>query len=288
MSKVNTLEEKFCDVDGSTELLADICLDKKNQNIKSVVIDDKFLIANSNNNLFISAFAYTLSCFTGDKDCVFLLVENNAKKLVQYPFKSNCQFKDNDEFLKQNGDYYDHIKGVDTSEISQILTKLNFEGASAIGIEDLAQSGNKQCQYKLDDHSLLLKVLNQNNRIELQLEYANSYSDKTMTNFLYSYQRFLEALCNNDDITQVSYITDEDLEFLNKFNRTQTKLQYTDVLEAYNYNIKNKPDNICVCCKDKKITYAQSSLLVAKLAEELKSNGVDIDTKVAIYVPRSI
>lgn len=287
MNKKSFKYKYFRDIVTGTMLSADINESGNFKSYKKTIKIDRHLSIEKDIIKLIAAFSYCLYCFTSEEDIVFSLVCSNTNENKLLPFRIFCDFKNNEEFLNKHKSYFQLVNKVDPEEIEDIYKNEDLLGMTSILIEDANYSSQKN-RLKFDHNpSFLLRVQICDKKMTLELSSSNNHSEQTINNFLFAYEKFFLALAGNKEIKQIDYISDEELCILDKNNHSEVDLQYSDVLEAYNYQIENHTNNKCVRYKDTCFTYGQSSIIVSGIIDILKANKVNQNSKVAIFLPRS-
>ena len=94
-------------------------------------------------------------------------------------------------------------------------------------------------------------------------------------------------LINVNNLSEINYTSDSDIELLNTYNHTETPLIYNDVLDAFNDNLAKYPDNKLVSSRDISYSYSESAFIADNVAKSLKNMGVKSQDNVAFLVERS-
>ena len=90
-----------------------------------------------------------------------------------------------------------------------------------------------------------------------------------------------EFLCDID------YVSSDDLEFLDSYNRTEYPMIFEDIIDAFNFNLFKNPDKDLVRFKDKAYTYGEGAFIASELAGKLNGLDIGVGDNVAFLVERS-
>ena len=119
-------------------------------------------------------------------------------------------------------------------------------------------------------------------------------SEKVMFNivenigrFIESYKLILHGILNAQKLSDINYISNEDIKLLESLNQTERNLEYGDVLDAFNDNLAKNPNNKLISMEDRAYSYAESAYVANKIGEKLIEMGVNSDDCVAFITSRS-
>ena len=264
----------------------------------------------SENVLFTSAFAYALSRFAGSDKVLFNIIDNGRDRFNN--FNSIGMFVNTLPLLVdcQNQEIHSFVDGI-SSSIYNVM-KYNFypfrllaneyEIDSNIIFEFLPEwiADNEKYEdvpieiyqdliSKMEDFIADFNVglVQKGDTYSLNITYSDKYSKDMVERFAYAYDQILSEMIEKDNLFEINYTSLEDLKFLDKYNQTNYKLKYENVLDAFNHNLAEYPNNKLVSFKDKSYTYAESAFIANKIANQLKELGVSSQDNVAFLVNRS-
>ncbi|MCR5027402.1 MAG: AMP-binding protein, partial [Methanobrevibacter sp.] len=264
----------------------------------------------SENVVFTSVFAYTLSRFVGDDKVLFNIVENgrdrfnNHKSIGMFvntlPLFVDCKNQAVSLFMDYMSDtIYSVMKynyypfrllakkyNVDSNIIFQFIpdwVDSEYEEINDIDLEIQDLVGGMQ-DFIIDFN---VDLIQQGSDYYLNITYSDSYSKDMVAHFIELYKLILSQLTDADRLSDIKLISEEDTKLLDSFNQTEYPLEYYDILDAFNYNLSKYPDNPLVSYKDSVYTYAEGAFIADKLASALKENGVGENDCVAFLVERS-
>ena len=121
----------------------------------------------------------------------------------------------------------------------------------------------------------------------VSLNHVDIISQDTAERFVNVFKEILVQLLDKETMSDIDYISNDDVELLDSFNDTGHDLDYADVLDAFNDNLSKYPGNTLVSCGDCSYTYAEGAFIADKIASCLRGLGVVEQDKVAFLVERS-
>ena len=90
----------------------------------------------------------------------------------------------------------------------------------------------------------------ENNEYGIRILYSEKYSKEFVENFTRTYKLIIKEMMNVKKLSEINYTTDSDLKILDKYNQTEKDLKFTDILEAFNENLRKYPRNKLVSYND--------------------------------------
>ena len=290
--------------------IKEINLDIDHALLKSFL--DKYDV--SQNVLFTSAFAYTLSHFEGSDDVLFNLIEagrdrfGNFNTIGMYvntiPIRVDCKNPDISSFMEYMTNLvYEVMKynyypfrllankyHITSNIIFQFLPEwiLDYDyyykhDVSALNVENSILYGNR------DLISDFIATINQKSgEYNFRITYSDKYSSDFVNHFLESYKLILHQILHVDKLNEINYLTTaEDIELLDSFNNTEHNLVYDDIMDAFNDNLSKYPENNLVSYSDVSYTYAEIAFLIDKIQKLLNDNDIGVNDNVCVFVERS-
>ncbi|MBQ2613108.1 MAG: amino acid adenylation domain-containing protein, partial [Methanobrevibacter sp.] len=266
----------------------------------------------SENILFTSAFAYTLSRFVGGDKVKFNIVENgrdrfnNMDSIGMYvntlPVQVNCENQNVSEFIKYSSNLiYGVMKynyypfrllateyDIDSSILFQFMPDW-FNNASGNEKKDsLLQSVLNDLE-DLDDFisDFTFEVIQKGNGYYLSVLYSDKYSKEMIERFTKSYKLILSQIIEVDNLSDINYVLESDLEILDTYNQTDHSLKYDDILDAFNINLSRYPDNKLVSMDEDNYSYGEGAFIADKISKCLKDLNVNVQDCVSFLVPRN-
>lgn len=146
--------------------------------------------------------------------------------------------------------------------------------------------GSLERVYNILNNHVELRVLEQETSFELKLDYDEKIFNGE--NYLRRIHQLLtQVLKNNTPLRELQFVTKEELQQLNTFGTNPGSKPTKNVLELFNIQVKQKPENIAVVFRDKNITYAALDQLSDAVAAHLQASGAATEDVIGIMVERS-
>ena len=268
----------------------------KTTSIQKDVVKE-FLKSNNitENILFTSVFAYTLSRFTGDDKALFNILDNGRDKLNNYesigmyvntlPLLINCENKDITSFIE-------HVKNLTYNDFNydfypyRKLAK-KFDVDSSILFQYIPDFYNDVADEYYTNSDLEFRIIKNDDKYFVKVIYSNVYSIKLIERFVESYNMILNQMLSVDKLSEINYIASSDLDLLNHYNQTEQSLEYGDILDAFDSNLSRCSDNILVGFNNQNYTHGEGAYIANKISDELHSLDVVKQDYVALFVLRS-
>ena len=256
----------------------------------------------SENVLFTSVFAYTLSRFVGRDRVLFNIVENGRDRFNNFssigmyvntlPLLLDCKNSKVSSFM----DY--------VSEVIYDVMKFNYYPFRLLAKEydvnsniffqfmpDLVETDNM-----LEDNKLIVgndfisdlsvDVVQHGDSYSLNISYSDKYSKEFINRFAESYKLILSQIIRVDELSDIGFVSKSDLELLDDINKTERFLAYGDVLDVFNDNLNKWPDNKLVSFNDRSYSYAEGAFIADTIAKKLSELGVSSSECVAFLTER--
>ena len=262
------------------------------------------------NVLFTSTFAYTLSRFTGTDKVLFNIIENGRDRLKNYyaigmfvnvvPLLVNCRQQKILSYMDYMFDLiydamkYDYYPFRFLANEYDLTIDILFQYKPDWFInENVNNSFDVVDMDKLlEDNSKLMsdfvcEVIQSGSRYKLRVTYSDKYCEDMVKRFSQAYNFILSQLISADDLSEINYISKEDLELLDNYNDTEHSLLYEDILDAFNDNLLKYPKNSLVSHDGVNYSYDESAFIASKIADKLRDMGVKKQDNVAFLVERS-
>ena len=268
---------------------------------------DKYNV--SENILFSSAFAYTLSRFAGDSKVLFNIVENGRDRFSNYdsigmfvntlPLLVECKNQDIRSFMEHVShrvydvmryNYYPFRLLANKFDInSDILFQFIPDWIRDTGNSDEFDNEKNDLLNKFDDliADLIVEIIQKEDNYILSVSYSHRYSGEFIGRFIKTYKLILHGILNAQKLSEISYITKEDAELLDSLNQTEHDLEYGNVLDAFNHNLVKNSRNNLVSYGDVSYSYGEGAFIACEIAEKLKALSVDSTDCIGFLLPRS-
>ena len=275
-------------------------------------LDGSIFLNSSNINenvLFTSVFAYTLSRFTGNDKALFDIIDNGRSRFNNYnaigmyvntlPLLVDCSNRDISSFIEyvtslvyevQSYNYYPFRLLANEYDIdANILFQFVPEWV------DNDDNNVREVYEKLGilrnmndlNADLTFEVLKKDSTYYLNVIYCDKYSSDFINQFIQSYKLILHGILNANKLSDINYISNEDIKLLDDYNNTEYNLVYDDVLDAFNDNLAQYPDSPLVSMDNNIYSHAECAFIAFKIAELLKQAEVNVDDCVSFVCGRS-
>ncbi|MCR5026154.1 MAG: amino acid adenylation domain-containing protein, partial [Methanobrevibacter sp.] len=264
----------------------------------------------SENVLFTSVFAYTLSRFVGSDKVLFNIAENGRDRFNNYdsigmyvntlPMLADCKNQEISVFMDYMSDLvykvmsYNYYPFRLLSNEYDIDSRIFFQFMPEwINIEDdeLAEQGFSYADFMEGQKDFIsdfsVEVVQDGESYALNVAYSDKYSTDIVKRFIEAYKLILSQFIDVDRLSDINFISDSDLQILESYNETEHPLDYEDILDAFNYNLGNYRDNPLVSCNGRVYSYGEGAFIADKIAGKLKEFDVESQDKVAFLVERS-
>ena len=253
---------------------------------------------------FSSAFGYTLSRYSGSPKAVFPMTEKGRKPGTEdsigmfvrtFPISIDCSESTVKEFLSSASETilgamsHSAISFMDLAREYNVDMSVSFEYLSDINTEaSKLSSENSTVTFTLDPLSDILLTVSQDvDGFKASLQHSGKYSDAFCKRFLESFSDIVSGFVSCTRLSEIDYISENDISTLDAINDTAAPLRYKDILEAFRHQVSIRPDSVLVTYLDSSYTYAESDRISDSIAFALVSKGIGKGDTVAIMVHRS-
>ncbi|WP_296891277.1 AMP-binding protein, partial [uncultured Methanobrevibacter sp.] len=263
----------------------------------------------SENVLFTSVFAYTLSRFTGNDNVLFNIIDNgrdrfnNFNALGMYvntlPLFVDCSDRDISSFIEYMSSLVYEVQSYDYYPFRLLANKYDIDANILFQFIPEWIDNNDNDVYEIYEKLDILKdmddliadltfeVHKKNSEYYLNVIYCDKYSPEFISQFIQTYKLILHGIINADKLSDINYISNEDLKLLDEYNSTEHDLIYDDILDAFTNNLTQYPDSPLVAADNNIYSYAESAFIADKIAKDLTELGVKEQDSVSFLVERS-
>ncbi|WP_461463716.1 AMP-binding protein, partial [Methanobrevibacter sp.] len=279
-------EDMLCDVGDVSSLLSDVGDNEAGVysfNLDVGKSDVGVLLRSfgvSENILFTGVFAYTLSRFTGDNKVLFNVLDNGRDNLSNYesigmfvntlPLLVDCGNNDVSSFMVGVRDLIFNVFSYNFYPFRVLAQKFNINSSILFQYQSVFEEVDDQF-FNVSD--LEFRISLKNNKYVVKVIYSSKFSSDTIRRFVESYKFILNDILNFEELSDISYVSCDDLALLDAYNDTTHVLDYVDVLDAFNDNLIKYPNNILMKCEDKSYTYGESAFIINEIASMLNGCG---------------
>ena len=256
------------------------------------------------NTFFNSVFAYTYSRFTGDDKVFYTYTQHGryepyAQKAFgmfarTVPIIVDCSSSSVDDFLERTSELILDSMRYSVYPFRLLANEydLNLNGAFEYNynLNDVSDVGDELIIENLEINLIsdFICVVNDlDDGYLLRIDSDEKYSNELIIRFLNVFKEILIQISDKENLSDIDYISEEDLNLLDSYNQTEHPLEYEDIMDAFNDNLAKYPSNKLVSFKDKAYTYADVAFIVDKIANELSELGVKQNDAVAFLTERS-
>ncbi len=145
----------------------------------------------------------------------------------------------------------------------------------------------------VQEDEIVIEFLEGNGKIEVQIGYQTDlFKEDTISRIFDYVKNTINSIVEDQDvrIADIDILSYEEKQLiLNDFNATETEYpRNKTVVELFEEQVKETPDNIALVFENQKLTYAELNARANSLAHKLRELGVKPDDFVAIIADRSI
>lgn len=210
------------------------------------------------------------------------LLKRVEQKVTEAYDYSDIELEQLQQILIQDGEDRDFLS------LTQILFHYQTVNASFAKTAINSETWEQQ----LRNQDLRLNVIEQNNRLLCNFEYAKDlFEPATIKRIATHYQKLIEAIVRNPDeqIDRLAFLTKPEVEqALFGCNQTQTNLDRRCIHQMLAFHAERNPNAVAIVCQGKRLTYAQLNAKANQLAHYLQSLGVKPESLVGLYAERSL
>ena len=259
----------------------------------------------SENALFTSVFAYTLSRFTGSEKALFNIIENGRSRFNNFdsigmfantlPIIIDCKNQDIDSFMDYISNRVYDVMKYNYYPFRLLANEYNINSnilfqfmPDWIKEDEILKTDSSIIQEMSDMIAdLTVEVIQRGDNYNLSITYSDKYSNEFIKSFASSYELILNGMLNANKLGDINYTLASDLDIINQYNSTETKLNYNDILDAFNDCLIKNQNNNLVSFKDTNYTYAERAFIADKIAKKLVDLGIKLQDNVSFLVDRS-
>ncbi|WP_296887644.1 non-ribosomal peptide synthetase [uncultured Methanobrevibacter sp.] len=285
--------------DGPGSIYVD--LDLNSNVLKSFIKENQI----TKNALFTGVFAYTLSRFVANEQVLFNIVENgrdrfnNLNSIGMFvntlPLLVNCENQDVSSFMRYMSQLIYDITKYNYYSYRLLANEFNFDSNIIFQfVPDLLYDAENVVEKDIDFENdfnfisdLNVNVIENGKKYNLNINYSNNYSSNFINAFAESYKLILHEITNVDKLSEIRYISNNDVKILDEYNKTDKYLSYDDILDAFNDNLAKCPDRGLVSFNENHYSYSEGAFIADKIAKRLINIGINKQDCVAFLLPRS-
>lgn len=254
----------------------------------------------SASSMFTSAFAYSLSRFTGRTDSIFCFMENgrNTGELEGavgmfakiLPIRIDCTDDNIDNFISNTSSLMIDAISNDIYPFYEAAKMLNVNGS--VQFQFVPSQNFMESYESISDREHVLtdfdfNILINGDEYVMCLICSPKYSKETAERFLDVYECIINGFLSKNRLSEIEYISECDRRLIDGFNKTSHPLVNKTILEAFSKSVRENPDKIFVKYMNHKISYAEGNRITDSIASDIKDLGIGKGHMVAIFVSRS-
>ncbi|MBR0372315.1 MAG: D-alanine--poly(phosphoribitol) ligase subunit DltA [Methanobrevibacter sp.] len=267
----------------------------------------------SENVLFTSVFAYTLSRFVGNDKVFFNIIDNGRDRLNNFnsigmyvntlPLVVDCKNRDINSFLEYMSELVYGVMGYNYYPFRLMASKYEINSDILFQFQpewfvkdDVTFSENtfdrivnENIIDEMDDLicELSVEVIQKADNYMLNIVYSDKYSKDLIARFADSYKLILSDMINVNKLSEIDCTASSDIMLLDDCNNTNHLLAFDDIMDAFNDNLSRCPENKLVSYNEKSYSYAQGAFIAYEIAKRLLDLGVKPQDNVAFLTERS-
>ncbi|WP_405295390.1 D-alanine--poly(phosphoribitol) ligase subunit DltA [Methanobrevibacter sp.] len=297
----------FADIDDIQYLLGDVNGKMGSVSLPVRGIRENVELFAQNNNITVGSllnavFAYTYSRFTGSDKVYYNFTEHGRHEdymqdavgmfVRTIPVIVGCENKSVNDYVTDVADLI--LKSMANSIYPFRLTAREFNLSNDVAFEynyDLNEFEVGDDIVVRDDADKVSDFLCVVNDLEdgflITVSHLDKFSQHTATQFVKVFKEVLIQFLKKENLGDIDYISTEDIELLDSYNKTEHPLVWNDILDAFNDNLSKYPENRLVSCNDVSYTYAEGAYVADAIGKKLLELGIKPQECVGFLVPRS-
>ena len=255
-------------------------------------------------NFLNAVFAYTYSRFTGMNKVYYNFTENGRHEdyaqdalgmfVRTIPIIVDCENTSVKEYLSSVSDlildsmkysiYPFRLLAHEFDLNNNVSFEYNFD------LNDVSGAGDELIieDAPIDWISDFLCIVNDlDDGYLVSVESSKKYSNDMIIRFLNAFNEILRGILDCETLSDIDYISSDDLLLLDEINNTEHDLIYDDVLDAFKDNLSKYPDNPLVLGDEVSYTYAEAAFLTDKIQKLLKNNNIGVNDNICVFVERN-
>ncbi|WP_407431868.1 amino acid adenylation domain-containing protein [Methanobrevibacter sp.] len=264
----------------------------------------------SENVLFTSIFAYTLSRFVGSDKVLFNIYENGRDRFNNYnsigmfvntlPLLVDCKNQDVSSFFEYMSDLTYNVMSYNYYPFRLLANEYDLD--SSISFQYFPEwikidNESGETKFKIDQDTMVYAeelindfnagVIQRGENYILNIMYSEKYSKDLIDRFVESYKSILSQIMNVERLSEIDFVSKSDIEILDSYNQTAHKFAHDDILDQFNDNLKSCKNNLLVGYENASYTHGEGAFIVNEIASKLLDLGVEKQNFVGLFVERS-
>ena len=275
---------------------------------KQLVLDAQRDGSLTMNALWNAAFGLALSHFLYRDDCVYTTVYNGrndtrlADSIGMFVHTLPVVIRTDREatgiaYAKQIGQQlmdsmsHDIYSFAEISRQFDVKANILFVYQGQLGTY-LSVGGKKaeNIQLELDTvkATLTINIFENGDAFEIACEFdSKHYEEWSIRALLEGTARVFEALLRDEKLGDISLVSKEEQEQLDRFNETEHPVEDTDIVTLFRRAASKDPEKCAVIFEDTRYTYRELDEITDRVAACLQEKGIHAEDAVSILIPRS-
>ncbi|MBQ7599738.1 MAG: amino acid adenylation domain-containing protein [Clostridia bacterium] len=264
----------------------------------------------STTSFFASAFAVALSVFSGQEDILFNYIVSGRDDSNRHcagmfvrtlPFRINTgKYETAKEMLKDAGLFVEQGRANSAYPYIRLAEELGIKAEIEFGyqrditdnqlIKDLGIDVTRiYDDTATEDVPLLFEVIKKApGSYAARVGYwGGRYSEKWIESFTGTFAKIASELLIKENISDFGLISDDDLEFLDGCNATETEREDLDVVSMFRRSAAAFPERTAVFAGGRAYTYRETDRITDALASKLREAGIGRGSVVSVLVRRN-
>lgn len=229
--------------------------------------------------IFLSLVEYLLHRYTGEKQVVVFVPEQNSKYGFNRSLPLLTEIRGEMSFREYLGEVKNRLAEVIKNQeypIEQVLEHLD-EGKEG-KVENLSNVtctiGEPDCNY---DSDFVFDMSDKDGSYQLTLKYRNGRADRLFAETMLRHIEVLIKACLSNAgilLKDIDYLTNEEKAFWNEqYNKPYGNVEET-VITLFEKKACDNPDSVAVVSGDEEITYGELNRRANTLAHRIMENGI--------------
>lgn len=261
----------------------------------------------SPNQFFCSIFAYNLSRFAGSSKILFNLIDDGRGHIDlsesvgmfvrTLPLLIDCKNQDISSFLDYTSALINSAMKYDLYPFRILANQYDLNSNILFQYSHNLFSNlmnNEELDYEIDDlkqeimGDLSFSIFNIGaDRFGIRILYSEKFSKEFIEQFTESYKLILKEIMDSEFLSDITYTLSSDLNILDSYNQTGNDIEYNDILDAFNNNLSEYPNNKLVSYNGFSYSYEECAFIADILAKRLVNLSVNSQEYIPFLVERS-
>lgn len=255
--------------------------------------------------LLTAAFAYTLSRFTGGSRALFCMISDGRGShdlegavgmfTKTLPVLMDCSNRDVRSFLRACARLSNEVMRSDSYPFRllageySVTSSIQFQYSH--DLERVLEAERRDAAPFLLRHDnvadLEFNVGKRFGGFVCRVHHSAKYSDGLCDRIVECFDEVLRGMMSCVELKDIGFTSAIDLGFMDRMNENAQALRFADVMEAFEYRLRERPDARLVSYRDTVLSYAQAAARVRAATDALSACGVRAGDAVLCLPERS-